>query len=259
MSEPPLPTDVTDDAFLGDALSILQPRAGYRAGVDAVLLAASVSAPHGNAPLNILDAGAGVGVVGLCVARRLPSARVVLVERELDLAELAAHNIDRNGLLARVGLVTGDLTGKAALTRSAELPDETFDAVLANPPFHTTGHGTTARTPLKAAAHEMEAQALASWVRFAARMARPGGTFTLIHKADATRDVLAAFSQRFGAIKLMPIYPRSGDPAIRVLVQGIKGSRARMTIAAPLILHGEGHAFTPRVEAVLRHGALLEI
>jgi tRNA1(Val) A37 N6-methylase TrmN6 len=255
VSPTPVPSDVTDDAFLGDALNVLQPRAGYRAGIDAVLLAASVA--DRREPLRILDAGAGVGVVGLCAARRLPTATVLLVEREARLAALARENIARNGLDGRVAVVTADVTGKASLRPADQLEEETFDAVLANPPFHATGHGTSSGVALKAASHEMPSSSLEAWVRFAARMARPGGIFTVIHKADATRDLLAAFAQRFGNIRLKPIYARPGEPAIRVLMHGIKGSRAPMTIVAPLVLHGEGHAFTADVDAILRRGAPL--
>ncbi len=257
MSHLPAPPDATDDAFLGDALHVLQPRTGYRAGIDAVLLAASV--PDQGATCRILDAGAGVGVVGLCVARRLGEAEVVLVEREPELAALAQQNIARNGLDARVAVVTADVVGKASHNRHATLQDETFDAVLANPPFHTAGHGTASSVVLKAASHEMPPSSLDAWVRFAARMARPGATLTVIHKADATRELLAAFAQRFGAVTLKPVYARAGELAIRVIVRGIKGSRAPMTLSAPLLLHGEGHAFTPEVDAILRRGAPLAL
>src|SRR5262249_3695089 len=90
-------TETTDDAFLGGALRILQPKSGYRAGIDALLLAASAGAQG-----QVLDVGAGVGLVGLALARRLVEARVLLVERDPGLAELARSNIERNGLGERV-------------------------------------------------------------------------------------------------------------------------------------------------------------
>ncbi|MBN9278626.1 MAG: methyltransferase, partial [Hyphomicrobium sp.] len=86
---------LTDDAFLGGALAILQPAEGYRAGLDAVLLAAACGAQAGKGA-RVLDAGAGVGVAGLCVARRVVDAHVTLVEREPVLAEIARRNAARN-------------------------------------------------------------------------------------------------------------------------------------------------------------------
>jgi tRNA1(Val) A37 N6-methylase TrmN6 len=52
-----------------------------------------------------------------------------------------------------------------------------------------------------------------------------------------------------------PLYAREGTAASRVIVQGVRGSKAPMQLLPGLILHGEGNAFTPDAEAVLRDGA----
>ena len=127
--------DVTDDAFLGGALSILQLRNGYRAGLDAVMLAAAVPVDQSR-PLRVLDVGAGVGTAGLCLARRAPFAEVVLLEKEPQLAALAAENIVRNDLAGRVRVVTGVVGAPAAELRALGLVEESFGHVIANPPFH---------------------------------------------------------------------------------------------------------------------------
>jgi tRNA1(Val) A37 N6-methylase TrmN6 len=252
----PAQVEVTDDAFLGDRLQILQPRTGYRAGIDAVLLAASVAGNPSEA-LTVLDCGAGVGTVGLCIATRFPQARVTLVEREPALVELAQRNIRRNRLEPRVCVVAGDVTAPALKVEAPPLPLESFDHVLANPPYHDTGDGTDAGDPLKRASHAMHPGALDDWVRFAARMVRPRGRFTLIHKADALPVLLASLQDRFGALGLTPIHPYTDKPAIRVLVTGVKGSKAPLTLNPPLVLHGASGDFTPYVGQILRQGAPL--
>ena len=249
------PAAVTDDAFLGDRLYILQPSSGYRAGIDAVLLAASVT--DGPAEPTILDCGSGVGTVGLCVAVRCPDARVTLIEREPVPVDPARRNIDRNGLQTRVSITPGDVTSPAQKPDAPSLPAESFDHVLANPPYHDDTGGTPARDPLKRASHAMPAHTLDSWVRFAARMSRPGGRLTLIHKADALPALLAALEYRFGGITVTPIHPYADKPAGRVLVSGIKGSRAPLELRPPVVLHETGGAFTPYVGRILRQGAPL--
>ena len=242
--------DVTEDYFLGDRLIIRQPRKGYRAGVDAVLLAASVRAPEeGDATL--LDIGAGVGTVGLCAAVRLPGLRVTLFEREAELVKRALENIAANNLTSRVTAVQAEVGSAAGLA-----PDS-FDDVVANPPFHDSGAGTLAPNVLKAASHAMPGQALDDWLRFMARMVRPGGRATLIHKAEALADTLAAFEARFGGLIILPIHARADEPAIRVLVQGIKGSRAPLSLRPHFVLHGEDNAFTADAQKILRHGGAL--
>ena len=250
--------DITEDYFLGDRLIIRQPRKGYRAGVDAVLLAASVRAPDkghdkelGKGDATLLDIGAGAGTVGLCAAARLPSLNVTLLEREPELVRLALENIAANSLTGRVTAVHAEVGAPAGLA------PESFDAAVANPPFHDLHAGTPAPNALKAASHAMPGQSLDDWLRFMARMVRPGGRATLIHKTEALPEILAAFEARFGGLIILPIHAREHERAIRVLVQGIKGSRAPLTLNPPFVLHSEGTAFTDGAQRILRHGGAL--
>ena len=252
----PVPT--TDDAFLGGALQILQPQNGYRAGLDAVLLAAAAPVISGTSA-RILDIGAGVGVVGLAAARRVADAHVTLIERDPQLAALAQANIARNRLADRVRLVQADVS--QPLSAHAELGalTETFDCVLANPPYHVHGRGTAARDASKANANAMSEGDLDRWARFMVGMARPGGHAVVIHKAEALPELLAALAGRFGDLVLLPIHPRSGSPASRVFVRGLKGSRAPLQIRQALVLHDAAGAFMSAVEAILRRGAALHL
>ena len=69
--------------------------------------------------------------------------------------------------------------------------------------------------------------------------------------------LLAAFAQRFGAITVLPLSPRPEAPASRVLIRGIKGSRAPLTLLSTRALHDEGRAFTPAFDAIFRGTARL--
>ena len=139
------------------------------------------------------------------------------------------------------------------------MPDS-FDHVVCNPPFDTEGHGRAPFNALKARSHAMPAGELEHWGRVIARYCRPGGTVTMIHRADALASVLAAFDRRFGALRVLPLHPRGGESATRIIVQGIKGSRAPLALLAGLVLHkADGHGFADPVQAILREGAALMI
>jgi tRNA1(Val) A37 N6-methylase TrmN6 len=245
-------TDVSTDAFLGGRITLHQPRSGYRAGVDAVLLAAAIPcAPHET----VLDVGAGVGTVGLCLAARVAQARIQLLEPASELAALARTNITQNGLEERVRVIEAGIGATAAALEAQGLRAGSCDHVCANPPFHDVGRGTPAHDPLKAASHAMAANDLEAWARFLARMTCPGGRATLIHKAEALGQILQALEGRFGAIRIQPIHARPGAPAIRVLVSGVKASRAPAQLLSGFVLHGaEGNGFTPQATAILRDG-----
>ena len=248
---------VTIDAFLGGALLLRQPVRGYRAGIDPVLLAAACPAQAGE---RVLDCGAGVGTVGLCVARRVPDARVVLVERDEAVADLAAANIAANDLADRVALVTADLGAPLSQTPDLAALIGTFDHALANPPFQVDTDGTRSTTPGKDSANAMPDAALDDWARFMAAMLKPGGRCGLIHRADALVRVLDVLDGRFGALSVLPLHPRETLPANRIIVAGIKGSRAPLALRRGLIVHDANGGYSAAVEAVLRSPtALAEI
>lgn len=253
--------DLTEDAFLGGKLHVLQPRRGYRAGLDAVLAAAAVPSPADNAPVNILDAGAGAGVLGLCVARRMPSARVTLVEIDPRLAELARANVVRNGLEQRVRVVEEDIAGGGsafdAARGSGELAPGTFNHVVTNPPYGFDGEGSSSPDIAKARAHAMPKATLDAWIRFMTAACTSNGTITVIHRTEALPDLLAALDTRFGAIEILPLHAREGDPARRIILRGIKGSRAPLRLQQGRVLHTEGQEFRPEIDAILRTGAPL--
>lgn len=252
-----LPESVSDDAFLGGKLMILQPRQGYRAGLDAVMLAAAVADREG-APFSVLDVGAGVGTAGLCVASRCPSSRVVLVEREPDLVMLARDNIARNALSERVSVLQADIADVTQADLSALGVNEgRFDQVIMNPPYHAEGAGTAAKHALKAAAHAMPETGLDVWCRFLARMARPGGEALIVHKTAALPDLIDALDGRFGGLAALPLHAFAGEPPGRILLKGVKGSRAPFRLEAGLVLHEAANRFTAGAEGVLRLGQSL--
>jgi tRNA1(Val) A37 N6-methylase TrmN6 len=180
----------------------------------------------------------------------------VLLERDPDLVALARHNVGHNGLSERVSVVEADI-GRATEPLQETAAPESFAVVLANPPYHDDRRSTAAENPLKAASHQMPEEALEAWARFMCRMAAPGGRAAMIHKAEALPRVLQVFAGRFGAVGIMPIYARAGEAAIRVIVEGIKGSRAPLFVKPGLILHGPEQEFVREVEAIFRSGAPL--
>jgi FkbM family methyltransferase len=248
----------TEDAFLGGALAVAQPRRGYRAGLDAVLLAAAAPVVPGRGQ-TVLDVGAGVGVVGLAVARRIRDARLTMIERDPALAALARANVQRNGLSDRVRVLEADVSRRLGDLGELSARADSFDHVLANPPYHVEGSITPASTAIRAASNAMGAEDLTRWVQFLAAMAKPAASATLIHKPEALPRLLAALDGRFGGLKVLPVHSHAALPAIRVIVQGLKGSRGPLRIMPSLTLHSEGGGFTAEAERVLRAGAALSL
>ncbi|MBV9994104.1 MAG: methyltransferase domain-containing protein [Caulobacteraceae bacterium] len=238
---------VTCDRILGGRATILQPAKGYRAGLDAALLAAACDAAPGE---RVLEAGCGVGAVLLAAALRRPGARFVGLERDPEALDLARRNIAANGLAERITARLGDV-GEAEAGEALE----GFDAALANPPFFDDPAALRGPHPAKRAAWMADA-GLAGWVAFLLGAVREGGSITLIHRAERLADVLAALGPKAGAVRVRPIHPFADAPAKRLLVRAVKASRTPLQILPPLALHERGGAkHAPEAEAVLRGDA----
>ncbi|MEE8630779.1 MULTISPECIES: tRNA1(Val) (adenine(37)-N6)-methyltransferase [Methylobacterium] len=246
--------DSRPDHLLGGRLVLRQPaRGGHRAGTDAVLLAATAGARAGE---TVCDLGAGTGAVGLAVALACPEARVMLVERDGEAAALARINAEANGLAARVRVVEADVTAPGRERRAAGLLPDTVDLLLTNPPFFEPGRHRASPVAAKASAHGFsEPGGLEAWLRTCADLVRPGGRMVMIHRADALPACLDAMAGRFGGLSVTPVQPRADAAANRVLVAGVRGSRAPFSLLPALVLHGSDGRFTPGVEAMHRGGA----
>ncbi|HZH28081.1 MAG TPA: methyltransferase domain-containing protein [Azospirillaceae bacterium] len=235
--------------LLGGRVRLVQPVGGYRAAIDPVLLAAAVPAGPG---MSVLDLGAGAGAASLCLAARIQGVQVTGLELQPELVACAVDGAAQSGLSDRVAFLAGDL---ARPPRT--LARQSFDHVMANPPYLRTGEHTPAPNPSKAAANGEGDAGLRAWIDAAVRFLRPRGRLTMIHRADRFDEVVGCLSGRFGAVSLLPVWPRAGEPAKRVVVSARLGARGPARLLPGLVLHMEDGRFTPAAEAVLRDAAPL--
>jgi tRNA1(Val) A37 N6-methylase TrmN6 len=250
------PDGLSCDAWLGGRLTLVQPKRGHRAGTDAALLAAAADLDG-----RFVDVGAGVGAVALAILTRRPRASADLVEIDLDLANLAADNAERNGLAGRARILRLDVCDAQA-RREAGLGEAQADAVVTNPPFFDPGTVRASPDTTRARAHVFQGKAggapLMGWIGACLAILKPGGRFVMIHRPDALAAILAAAENRLGALALLAIHPRAGASAHRLLVSGVKGSKAPLRIAPGLVLHEAEGRLTDRADAIHRGEALID-
>ena len=237
--------ELTDGTLLGGRVIYRQPSAGYRTGIEPVLLAASVAAQPG---MRVLEAGTGAGAGLLCLLARVPGVAATGVEQDAELAELARANLAANGMAG--GMQTADVLALPAMAA--------FDHAMANPPWHDA-RSTPSPIHRRDAAKRAAPDLLGDWAAALVRLVRPGGGVSFILSAAAVAEAVAALAGLgCGSMTLLPLWPRAGQEARLVLVQAIKGARGPSRILAGLVLH-EGDKFTDAARAILWDGAALKL
>jgi tRNA1(Val) A37 N6-methylase TrmN6 len=237
--------NVSTDKFIGGRVVVRQMDSGFRSGLDAVMLAASVPAKEGE---EVLELGAGAGAASLCLAQRV-NCSVFGLEVDPALAALADENAAENDQSRRVRFIAGDMRNMPAELR------RTFEHVMCNPPFHDED-GQTSPDAGRALALQ-DRGALADWFTGGMKRVVSGGTFTAILRADRLREALTALGER--GVSVFPLWPRAGEAAKRVLIRAVKASRAPFAILPGLVLHETGSNYTRAANAILRDGAALDI
>lgn len=234
----------TLDNFLGGRIKLVQPSDGYRAGIDPIFLAACL---HPKPHEKILDVGSGVGVASISLAVRCPLSKIIGLEVQPDLVQLALKNIQANQLEDRVEMINGDLLSPPALFKL-----NSFDQLMTNPPYYEYNRSQSSPIPGKAQANT-ETVNLGKWIKACLKFLKPKGVFTMIHRAERLTEILYHLRSRVGDLVVYPLWPGPSKNARRILIQGRKNIRGELRLAQGITLHGGAEKYTPEAEAVLRH------
>lgn len=230
---------------MGNRLVMHQPANGYRAAIDPVLLAASVPAKAGDV---VLESGVGAGAAGLCLLHRVPGCSVAGSEIDQDMRALAARNAEVNGFAARFSVLDPVAVEGVA-------PAIGFAHAFSNPPFWEAGSGTPSPVKGKAAANHETRTTIEAWIADLARWTRQRGTLTIIYPAARLDRLVAAMDKVAGDVTMLPLWPKRGREAKRLIVQARVGSKGPSRLLPGVVLHNDDGTYTKEAEAILRDGA----
>ncbi len=239
----------TIDDFLGGCVRLIQPRAGYRVSMDTVMLAASIPARAGE---TVLEGGVGSAGASLCLAKRVDGLQVKGIDIQSDMVALARKNIDLNALSDRVSV-------EEASIKDLSGAQSQYDHVMINPPYLPAGKAICPPDDSKGQAHMDLNANLRDWIRFCVHYVKQKGTVTLVYRADRMDEVISYLYGRVGDLMIMPLWPRLGSKAKRVIIQGRKGMSGAVSMLPGLALHGNVARYTPEADEILRQGMALNL
>jgi len=243
---------ISEDSILDGRATLLQPKSGFRAAIDPVLLAACVPAQSAD---QVLDCGTGTGAAVLALAARLEDVSITGIDVQPGLVALAARAAERNGVAERVRFAAVDIADPPP-----SFARQMFDHVMSNPPFLDAGGGQVPADPARALATVESTANLKTWIGFMAGRLRGGGTLSVIHRHDRVDEIIAALGTGFGAAACLDLVPvDDGRPIKRAIVQAVKGAAPGDIRRSRLVLHNPDGGFTDAAEAVLRDAKALPI
>lgn len=236
--------DYTQDFLLNKKVKILQPNDGYRASIDAVVLASMVKNIKQNQ--KILDVGSGTGAVSLCLAKRLEK-----------------YNLEIHGLEIQEKLC--DLSNQSALVNGFEnlkyhnvnikdkikvIEPNSFDHVVSNPPYAANDFASP--NPSKARAHNESELDLHGWIKFCLKMLKQKGMFYMINRVERLDDIIKACYGKVGAIEIVPIFSKSDDiEAKRVIVIAQKDIKTPLKINKGFYMHERDLTYSKKANDIL--------
>ncbi len=236
------PGERVDD--LGRAgLRIIQHPGRFPFAIDPVVLAHFVTV---SSRARVLDLGTGSGVIPLLLAALHESATITGLELQAETADMAARSVKLNQLEHSIHIDCGDYRDVGSIYGHG-----VFDVVTMNPPFREVGTGAISPDEARATARHELAGSLDNALRAAATAVKFGGRVGLVFLAERMVDLVAGLRQyRLEPKRLRFVHPQAGRRANLLLLEAVKGGGTGLAIEPPLVVHTEGHTFSPEMQAI---------
>lgn len=234
----------TCDSILGGRIRVIQPRKGYRFSADAILLGRFVRVRNGD---RVLELGAGSGVITMMVAALNKPREAVALEIQPEMVAMIRRSALLNGLDA-VRAIEADLRQPSI----ADLAPNSFDLVIANPPYRAIGAGRESPECGRRLARSESSASLEDFVAAASRYAREGGRTAFVFLADRAAELLSTMrARRLEPKRLRFVHPYIDARATALLVEARKGGGVELSVEAPLVLHEAPGVYTREAREML--------
>lgn len=218
----------TVDELKDYSLRIIQPENGYRFSLDPLLLCDFVQ----SAATTILDLGTGCGIIPLVLARKFPASRIVGVELQAEMAELSRRNVELNQLTERISILGTDI-----LELARHYPANSFELVIANPPYRPSGSGKLSPKKGRDIARHESTASLADFLAIAKKMVQPGGRIIFIHHPERLPEFLAiAWGLKLSAQRLQLVQGSAAAPARMFMIELCKGRSMALQVLPSLLV-----------------------
>ena len=225
-------------------LKIIQNQEGFCYGIDSVLLSDFAKNIKDNS--NVLDLGAGNGILGFLLCGKTNLKNMVGIEIQQDVCEMAGRSIQLNYLKDKYKMINGDIKNIENL-----IEKESFDAVVSNPPYKRTNSGVKNESKTKLIARHEILCNLDDVIKAAFYALKEKGTLYIIHRPERIVDLLETMRKHRIEPKIIRfIQPKQGKKPTMVMVKGTKYGNSFVEVEKPLIVYNEDGAYTDEIKEI---------
>lgn len=219
---------------------IIQNRRRFCFGMDAVLLSGFAGVRDGG---RVLDLGTGTGIIPILLEAKTNGEHFTGLEIQEESADMARRSVKLNGLEHKIEIVTGDIRDASTLFGASS-----FDVVTTNPPYMIAQHGLKNADAAKTIARHEVLCTLGDVVEQSARLLKPGGRFFMVHRPFRLVEIFCLMHQYGIEPKRMRmVHPFADQEPNMVLIEGLRGGKARLTVEKPLIVFKEQGIYTEEI------------
>ncbi len=192
----------------------------------------------------ILDIGCGNLPISLILTTKT-KAKITAVEIQKDVYDLALKNLKLNKLEEQIELINDDICNLYK-----EIPTETFDVIVCNPPFfkvNSTSHLN--KNDYKTIARHEVTLNLDDLFKISKKLLKNNGIISIVHRPERLVDIIEAMHKyNITPKKIQLVYPKKDKDANILLIEGTKNGNAGIKFLAPLFVHNLDGSYTDEVK-----------
>lgn len=237
-------TERIDDLQL-KGLKIIQDTEGFCFGIDAVLLANFAKVKKDNL---VVDLGTGTGIVPTLLAGKTQAKKIIGVEIQEEVYEMAKRSVKMNNLCDRVEIINKDLK-----EIDKDLEVNGFHVVTSNPPYSHTDSIKNLSEKKAISRHELKCT-LEDVIKSASRLVMPRGKFFMVHRPIRLVDIfILARKYDLEPKKIQFVHPKPNKAPNLVLIEFMKGGKPELKYLDPLYVYNEDGEHSDTMKAIYAH------
>lgn len=235
--------EVMNDLLNYKNLKIFQNTDWFLFSLDSVLLPNFVTLNKNIS--TIMDLGTGNAPIPMILSTKT-KAKIIGIELQKDVYELARKSIEYNGLTDQIQLFNMDIKDL-----KNNFSGDSVDVITCNPPyFKVDEHSNLNDDKHKVLARHEISITLTDIVKVARYLLKNNGVLSLVHRTDRFLDILRICSEQGMEVKRIQfVYPKVGTESNMILVEARKNGGVGLKVLPPLYAHEENGNYT---EAVLK-------